>query len=472
MREVAVSPVPTSLRGRAWEPIVATNPSDPNRIAVIYEHMGSIRCGIDPLVRISHDAGKTWQTAKGHPGAGRGANYHATIAWGPGPTPGSSRLYYANTSVPGCNYTQHSASVAWSDDEGATWSKLYVERRTAPWKGGFPDITVDRDPASPNYGVVYVGYNWLASATKGPGFHVLASADYGKTWKATEVPVAPTPTDYGDSWRIAYRLRTARDGGLYASFYQADLRVWDRNNIFAKGGIANTGRLGFSVARVDFDRKAGTFTVAPAVMAALLPRNSYTVRDVPAPGTGPNLYVDPAWSQGFDVDPVSGRLFLAVGDYRSAPADVPRGSIRVYTSDDHGLTWTRGTIPAAPPVAGRVQSSFKPNLVVGPGYVMVTFHTLDDVASGTTGATVGNAYAVSFDGGLSWGEPVAISATRWRASNLARVTNGPGLRERADLTAGGDVFFVYGDGRTASGTKAGWGAVYGALISVQPQQGP
>jgi hypothetical protein len=463
VRETRVSPLPTSIRGRAWEPTVATHPTDPDRIAVIYQHRGGGQCGLEAVVRTSHDAGLTWQTATGHPGTGRGANYHATIAWGPGPTPGSSRLYYANTSVPRCDYTRHSASVAYSDDEGATWSKQYVENRTPPWKGGFPDIVVDRDPASPNYGVVYVAYNWLADPTRGPGLHILASVDFGQTWIETEVPVAATPAGFGDSWRIAYRLRTAPDGGLYASFYQADLRVWDKNHIFAKGGLANTGRIGFSVARLDFDRAAGAFTVQPAVMAAVLPRNEYTVGGASAPGASANLYVDPAWLQGFDVDPVSGRLYLAVGDYRSQPAGTPRGSIVVYASDDQGRTWTHQTIPAAPEVDGRVQSSFKPNLVAGAGYVMVAFHTLDDVAAG---ATVGNAYAVSFDGGVTWRGPVAITTARWRATNLAGLANGPGLRERAERTAGGDVFFTYGDGRLAGGAQAGWGAVFGALITV------
>ncbi|MFH1474631.1 MAG: hypothetical protein ABIG85_02100, partial [Chloroflexota bacterium] len=124
--------------------------------------------------------------AKGRPYArsGRGPNFHAVIAWGPGPRRGSDRLYWVDTTVPGCSYTAHAVSIAYSDDEGATWSKLYVERRTPAWVGGFPEVTVDRDPASPNYGAVYVVYNWLASRTAGPGMHVIASGDFGRTWLA------------------------------------------------------------------------------------------------------------------------------------------------------------------------------------------------------------------------------------------------------------------------------------------------
>ena len=93
--------------------------------------------------------------------------------------------------VPRCGDTRFSLSTTFSDDEGATWSKLRVERRTPPWVGGFPEIAVDRDPASPDYGTVYVGYNWLARGARGPGFRLLASADFGRTWSSTEIAPAP-----------------------------------------------------------------------------------------------------------------------------------------------------------------------------------------------------------------------------------------------------------------------------------------
>jgi hypothetical protein len=306
---------------------------------------------------------------------------------------------------------------------------------------------------SPNYGVVYLAYNWLADAHKGPGLRLLASPDFGRTWKPLEVPVARTPKGYGDTWRIDYRLRTAPDGAVYVSFWQADLRRWSSHNIFAKGGTGNTGRIGFSVARIVFHRGNRTFTRSRTVMAARLPESSWNMGAIPA-GTNGGVYTDPTWSQGLDVDQATGRVYLAVGS---------SGTIRVYRSDDHGRTWTYRTIRTAARVKGRTQVVWKPNLVVGPGYVMVTMHTLDRVSAG---ATVGNAYSVSYNGGSTFTRPIAVSAARWRATNLANVSNGPGLRERADLTASGHVYFVYGDGRLATGSKAGRGAVYGTLIRV------
>ena len=97
--------------------------------------------------------------------------------------------------------------------------------------------------------------------------------------------------------------------------------------------------------------------------------------------------------------------------------------------------------------------------------MLVTFHTLDDVGSG---ATVGNAYTLSTDGGSSWREPAPTGSKRWRAANIDGVTNGIGLRERAERLADGDVFWAYGDGRNAGGSAAGRTTIYGASIHIGP----
>jgi len=468
IRETIVSNVPDSVADRAWEPIVATHPTDPKRIAVVYQHRGpGAACRINPTIRISHDDGRTWRSTKRSPAAhsGRGLDLHAAIAWGPGPS-GASRLYWTNMTTPGCGDPRYSLSTAFSDDEGDTWSKPYVENRTPPWIGGFPEIAVDRNPASPNHGTVYAAYNWLADGARGPGFRLLASADFGATWSSTEIAPAPSPRGYGDWWRIAYRLRTAPDGGVYASWYQADLRRWDRQRIFAKGGPRNVGRLSVAVARIDFDRASKTFQVGPSRIAVNVPETSYTTSGTSAPGTAGNIRPDPMWQQGFDVDPMTGRLYVAVARYSVASGRGPRGTIQVGHSDDGGESWSFSLLPSAPDVEGRRQSSFKPNLVAGPGYVLVTFHTLDDVRSG---ATVGSAYVVSTDGRLSWWTPARVAQERWRAANLGGVVNGIGLRERAERLANGDVFWAYGDGRHARGSAAGRIAVFGALISLKPE---
>ena len=465
VRETTVSQIPNSVEDRAWEPIVATHPTDPDRIAVVYQHRGrGAACRLNPTIRISHDAGRTWRSTKRSPAAhsGRGVNLHAAIAWGPAPS-GGSRLYWADMTSAGCGGARFSLSTAYSDDEGDTWSTLRVERRTPPWVGGFPEIAVDRDPRSPAYGNVYVGYNWLSRGARGPGFRLIASADFGKTWSSTEVPPAPSPHGYSDWWRIAYRLRTARDGGVYASWYQADLRRWDRRHIFVKGGPRNVGRLSVVVARVDFDRTSETFQVGRSRIATTVRENVYTTGGGSAPGTAGNIRPDPMWLHGFDIDPASGRLYLAVSAYGAASDRSPRGTIRVGHSDDAGETWSFSLLPSAPDIGGHRQASIKPNLVTGSGYVLVTFHTLDDVPSG---ATVGNAYTFSMDGGANWRTAVPISRVRWGAGNLGGVVNGIGLRERAERLADGGIFWAYGDGRHARGSAAGRITIFGALLRV------
>ena len=466
VRETAVSLSPRSVDDRAWEPIVATHPTDPDRIAVVYQHRGpGTACRLNPVIRISHDGGRSWRSTRRSPaaGSGRGLDLHAAVAWGPGPS-GGSRLYWTNMTTPSCGDPSFSLSTAYSDDEGDTWSTLQVERRTRPWVGGFPEIAVDRDPASPDYGTVYVGYNWLPNGARGPGFRLLASADFGQTWTSADIAPAPSPPGYNDWWRIAYRLRPAPDGAVYASWYQVDLRRWDRTRIFDKGGSANVGRLGVAVARVEFDRVSKTFHVGRSRIATTVRKTAWSTSGGSAPGTAGNIRPDPMWLQGFDVDPSTGRLYLAVASYGAAADHAPRGTISVGHSDDRGETWSFSLLPSAPDVMGSRQSSIKPNVVAGPGYVLVTFHTLDDVRSG---ATVGSAWTVSTDGGTAWQTPAPVSRERWLAENVGGVVNGIGLRERAERLANGDVFWAYGDARDARGPAAGRVAIFGALIRMQ-----
>jgi hypothetical protein len=358
-----------------------------------------------------------------------------------------------------------SLSTAYSDDEGATWSSLHVERSTPQWVGGFPEIAVDRDAGSPNYGAVYVGYNWSGSG-RGPGFRLLASADFGRTWRGTEIAPASGPRGYQDWWRIGYRLRPASDGSVYASWYQADLRVWDRDDIFAKGGPANVGRLGVAVATVRSDRTTGALRAGPSRIAVTVPETAWTTSGASIVGTSGNIRPDPMWVHGLDVDSRTGRIFVAVGTYGGGSGDRPYGVIRVARSEDRGATWTTTVLPAASLIAGRRQSSYRPNLVISGDAVVVTMRTIDD---NRADATIGSAAAVSWDGGLTWAPPIPVTGARWRASDLSGVVNGIGLRERAERTANGDIFWAYGDGRDATGARAGRTRIYGAWIRLVPE---
>jgi hypothetical protein len=461
--ERLVSRRPRSVAERSWEPVVATHPTDPQKVAVVYLRRGDTgaTCATNPVVRISRDGGKSWRTTKSTPGRGasRGMGLHAAIAWGVGPGR-KNRLYWANMTSPGCGSGRFSLTTSYSDDEGATWSRLRVERGTPPWVGGFPDIAVDRDPRSPNHGAVYVAYNWRGGTAHGPGFRLLASSDFGATWRRVEIGPARLASGARDWWRIAYRVRPAPDGSVYASWYQVDLRRRDPSNIFAKGGPGNVQRLAVVTARVRFVPRRGTFRVGGSRIAARVRETGWSTAGLSAPGTAGQIRPDPIWQYGFDVDP-EGRLLVAVAGYGASRGKGPRGSITVHRSDDGGRTWSSTTLPAMPNRGRWRQSSLRPNLVTVRDVVVVTFRTLDD---DRVGATVGIAATISTDGGRSWQVPVAAGRVRWRAADLDGVTNGMGLRERAERTADGSVFWAFGDGRLARPPGTGRTAIFSVRI--------
>jgi hypothetical protein len=94
----------------------------------------------------------------------------------------------------------------------------------------------------------------------------------------------------------------------------------------------------------------------------------------------------------------------------------------------------------------------------------VTFRTLDD---GRAEATMGIAATMSTDGGRTWQVPVAASRVRWWASDLDGVTNGIGLRERAERMADGSVLWAFGDGRLARRPHHGRTAIFAVHLRIE-----
>ena len=373
------------------------------------------------------------------------------------PSPGDpvrrvgAACYWANMTTPGCGDGRFSLSTAYSDDEGASWSKLHVERETPPWVGGMPEIAVDRNVASPNFGAVYVGYNWLGRAPMAPASTSSRRRTSARRGRPPKSPRPLGPRGYGEWWRIGYRLRPAPDGSVYASWYQVDLRRWDRREHLCEGRASERGTPGrrgrpgrFRPGREDTGRRA-------VPDRGDRPRDRLHDVRPSASGTAGNIRPDPMWLHGFDVDQATGRLYVAVAAYGPATGGAPRGTIQVGRSDDRGETWSFSRLPSAGEAGGRRQSSIRPNLVAGPGYVLVTFHTLDDVQGARRRWAMRSRSPRTV--APAGGSPAAISKARWRAANLGGVINGTGLRERAERLADGDVFWAYGDGRYATGQR-------------------
>jgi hypothetical protein len=465
--EVNVSSNLLGLRfpnNNATEPNVAVDPNDPSNIAVTYNTRGA-KCGLRPVVRISRDGGATWKTGERNPwaGSGRQPNWHPMIAWGPGPRSGRSRLYWADTTVRDCSYSDHRLSVAYSDDFGATWSPLYVHMATpATSAGGFPDITVDRNPSSPNFGAVYAAINWFARSSDEPGYQVIASSDFGRTWSSTEVPALPPRAGYGFRYRIGYRLRTGPDGSLYASFCQRDRR----------GPTGAVGRLAFGVARVAFNPAKGTLASAAPVLATTVNVNAYNLGSRAAPGTADKRRLNTCMAYGLDVDATNGDVYLAVANFRPKVNPGPRGRVLLGRAPAGLGNWNWSSVPVLPPADGRPQSAHKPTLAVDGRTVFVGFQSLSDVGlgSGTNPqATVVAGYAVSYDRGGSWAPVAQISTSRWHPDWLDHSRNGAGLRDRAELVTPGRAIYVFGDGRHAAAKPSnawGRGQIYAALVQL------
>jgi len=429
-----------------------------------------MHCGIGSVIRISHDGGATWTTSPGQPAArsGRGQNFHATLTWGPGPTLGSARLYWIDTTVPGCAYSQHSVTISWSDDEGATWSAPYVERRTAPWLGGMPQIFTDNNPSSPGYGKVFAIYNYLDPSGHGAAMGVLASSDYGVTWRAAaSVPAAPRDNGCDYSWRIGMRGAVGPDGTFYATGFQADLRSWSVAKPFLRGGAGNVCRIGFTVTALNLSESGEELTVGKTNRALDASRSALSLSGGAwQPGT-PGVIVDPAWAFGIGVDPTSGALVLAVGDQRASPrADEGRGAVKVGRSLDGGATWSWQTLPSItltgdPKDGAGIATSFRPTLAICPnGEMAIGMRVITDadrILIRPPSIRVAAFATLSNDHGLTWARPIEVSQARYDPAVLGITQDGPGLHDSSSCRSDGRVAYAYGDARDGAPSGEGRG---------------
>ena len=261
----------------------------------------------------------TWRSTSGHP---RGGGSHPMVAWGPGPTRGSARLWY--TAMGGDPNNFH-FGVSYSDNEGTTWHLVYIADNTRGWFGGMEDITVDTNPASPNFGAIYLAYNWPKDPIRGDGLRVIASRNYGRTWSETEVPKVSPPSGYGDAWRIGYKLTTAPDGSAYVAGYQLDMKHWSITCPFCKGGTSNVGRIAFGVSRLLLDRATGRLTHSANVLATRLPETSWNLGYTSwLKGVNVGL-AEPCWATGLVVD-AKGRHLLRRRGRRPNPDRLQRRS--------------------------------------------------------------------------------------------------------------------------------------------------
>jgi hypothetical protein len=374
------------------EPTITADPFHPGLLAIASQNiqlMGPQSGCSRPTIRVSKDGGATW-AAPTYPWGNGCQDIHSITAWGP-----DSRLWAADAI--GVGGGKVAMSVRHSDDFGAHWSLPFVQRFTQPWSGCFPAIAVDTWPDSPNFGAVYIAYNWLPNSY-GPGVAVMASRD-GTNWVHTEVSLNTLP-GYPFGWRIGYRIKTAPDGTAYVSFYQSDLKSWHESNMMYQGTPSNIGRMGFEISHVHFN---GTALSAEA---------PYWATNVD--------HTEAEWDSGLAVDD-SGQAWLAV-----------ESNGQISLGDGSGLWRQFG-------VTGKY--SFKPSLAIIGRDIFLGWHARDHDGNTWT------YYTLSYDGGRTFLQPARVTNTSWYDS---KGINGVGLRECAD-SADGVFYYAYGDNR-ASGS--------------------
>lgn len=292
-------------------------------------------------------------------------------------------------------------SVAYSDDFGQTWGGRFIQRFTRPWSGCFPSMTVDNWPGSPNFGAIYVAYNWLPNAY-GPGVALMASRS-GSSWVHTEVALDAPPPGYPYAWRFGYRLGAAPNGTALVSFYQISLRSWRETDMFNEGSGSTIGGRKFETALIHFDGKS--LSADPPSLATTVDHASAQFQSALA----------------FDD---SGQPWFAVENGKGIGFGRLNGS------------WRAVSVPG--------KSSFKPSLAVDGRTVFLGWHAED------WDGRVWTYYTLSYDGGETFLPPALVTNSTWYPSAAADLINGVGLRENADFS-NGVFYYVYGDARSGVG---------------------
>ena len=433
-------------RSKQNESPLAVNPADPLNVITganderleplcVPSSGGASTCTRDSStnfvgVYVTTDGGSSWsQQILDLSESGLVASGDPVVTFGPKPDGqggfsydhGARAYFAALAGSPEFGPNQMLIAVSHSDDRGATWSAPVVAT-TRDNPVNFNDrlqIHADANPSSPFFGNVYVSWTLF----KGSNFAaepivVARSTDGGLGFGKPRQLTASNNNATGG--RQASQLRTAPDGTLYVLWHGA------RFNQDAILGARSTD------GGVSFTR--------PFVVSFL--------HDLPNPIPGTNFRVNSG--PLVDVDG-TGAVYVVWPDYTNG-----HGVVQLGKSSDGGQSWTQLTAADVPS-----RTAFFPTVAVSSTNVFIGFTAIDDKPAGTApGAGIAfydAYYALSTDGGATFGPPAKISA----ASSDPDATIRNDLRSQfigdyngAAASADGSFWFAWTDTRNGAPCSA------------------
>jgi hypothetical protein len=405
----------TNYPGSEVEPMVASDPSDPEHLVAAVQQDRWNDGGANGLtVTVSRDGGKTWGLASSQPafsicaGAAPGDPgffQRATDPWVSFSADGRT-VYAISDSFNADGPAFGGAStilISRSTDGGDTWSTPATAQLDTSFTvlNDKESITADPTAASRAYAV----WDRLVSPSThanpsafnfSPAFRgpVLFSStsDTGQTWSSGRVIYDPGQNNQTIGNEIVVEPAGAAKGTLIDGF----------NLILTKGGFGKPSAT-FSVALIRSTDHGATWSTKPVIIAPLT--------DAPVTINGHDVRTGDIIPQ-FAADPVTGTLYATWQD--GALRSTGAAKVALSTSTDGGLHWsTPVRIDQSP---GDVPA-FTPSIhVSADGTVAVTYYDLQNATPSSPGLTdvyLVHCHAASTD---------CAKAANWAAGGQTRLS--------------------------------------------------